>query len=127
MTVYSGVLGRNQSIPKSITKTSNRAAAGDARNASIGRLNIFLLFAVMLAVLAYIIFSNFLVSQRYLLNSLRSNFNQENIELAGSENGGSDIDLGAIINFARNTGMVEAKDTAIIFGDQRFALEEAGR
>lgn len=127
MAVYSSVLSRNQSIPKSIPKTSNQVVASDARNASIGRLNILLLFAAMLAVSAYIIFSNFLVSQRYLLNSLRSNFNQENVKLAGSKSGGSDIDLETIINFARNTGMVEAKDAAIVFGDQRFALEEVGR
>lgn len=84
------------------------------------KINIILLAVATLAVLAYVVLSNVLVSRRYLLNSLKAEFGRES---AQSINTNSEPNIESLINFAENAGMVEAKDTATILMDSTFAFD----
>jgi len=78
--------------------------------------------------LGYVLMANLIISQRYVLESRRARFDQ--ISVSSVESGpaiGGDDELNALLIFARNTGMVEAKDTAVILNDSDFALSGADR
>lgn len=84
------------------------------------KVNIILVIVAMLAILVYVMLSNIFVSQKYLLNSLKAEFDRESIQ---SVNVNSEPDIETLINFAKTAGMVEAEDTSTILMDSAFALE----
>lgn len=85
------------------------------------KLNILLSAVVLLVILVYVIISNALISQKYLLNSLRAEFSRASIQSAGAN---SEKNIESLIHFAENAGMIEAKDTATILMDSGFALDQ---
>lgn len=112
MTVYSGVLRHERNI----RAPEARAIAPELPR----KINTGLLSIAILVILAYIMLSNVLVSQKYLLNSLKTEFNRES---AQSVNINSRPDIGSLIDFAENAGMIGAKDTAMILIDSAFAFD----
>lgn len=88
------------------------------------KINAVLLTVAVPVILAYIVFSNLLVSQKYLLNSQKAEFNRQSTLLADPNTVVVDTSLELLINFAINTGMVEAKDTVVLFSNSTFALED---
>lgn len=86
-------------------------------------MNLILGGLVILCLLAYIFIANFLVSQRYLLETLRRQLSQASTEL---EQRNSEIENGYNLEqltvFARTLGMTEAKETDSVFEDNGVAL-----
>lgn len=82
--------------------------------------NIFLSLIAMLVILAYVIIANMLVSQKYLLNSLKAEFGNRSTQSANVK---PESDIEFLINFAKTSGLVEAKDTAAILMYSTFALD----
>ncbi|MDP2664661.1 MAG: hypothetical protein Q8O97_01695 [bacterium] len=117
MTVYSGVLSRPLQI-----KDKHRAVSVKIEHASVFRLNLVLLLMAAITIVAYVFISNLLVAQRYALNLRKSELSQLNAKLAAKDQYGGGEDLKALLRFAQNSGLVEAKDTDSILENDGLAI-----
>src|SRR3989344_8904199 len=78
------------------------------------RLNLILLLIAVTASAVYVFTSNLLVARRYVLNLRKSELSQLNAKLTAEDRDNRSEDLGALLYFAQNYGLVGAKDTDFI-------------
>lgn len=128
MAVYSGVLSRPFRQVSALAKASadkqdkHRAVYIKIEHTPVFRSNLILLLIATITIVVYVFISNLLVAQRYALNLHKSEINQLNVKLTveGRDNRGEE--LGVLLHFAQNYGLVEAKDTDSILEKDGFAI-----
>lgn len=130
MAAYSGVAGSKLAAVRfgedkfhesPLWKSQRRiVSAKEVPASAFFRVNLVLVFLALASVLFYIFLSNFLVSQKYLLNLRRQQFNQLSAELSSESVGHSRIN--DLLSFVRASGMVEAVDAGTILEDSGVAL-----
>lgn len=128
MTVYSGILSRPFRQVYAFAKPSadkqgrRQAVSIRIEHTSVFRLNLILLLIAAFIILAGVFISNLLVAQRYALNLRKSELGQLNAMLAAEDQYGGGEDLRALLRFAQNSGLVEAKDIDSILEKDGFAV-----
>ncbi|MBI2063583.1 MAG: hypothetical protein HYT65_01155 [Candidatus Yanofskybacteria bacterium] len=114
MTVYVGALNNRHQAAASVKL---------GHHTSVFKLNLFLMLAAMIVIMVYVFTSNLMVARRYALNLRKSELNQLNARLAAeNQYGGRGEDLRALLSFAQNYGLVEAKDIDSILEKDGFAI-----
>lgn len=117
MTVYSHAIGSNDLINAKISsKVSFKAGPA--------RLNLALLCLAVLFLAGYVFLSNFLTSQKYLMNVHKSELNQLGAISASNNQDADSQALNELMFFAQRSGMVEAKDFGVILENNNFALSK---
>ena len=126
LTVYSNVI-RGDGLVNTKTRRHQAIPQGSLYKAGpVLKLNLALLTLAILFMLGYVFMSNSLTSQKYILDTRKSEFNQISAQAAASGDNGSDgYDLKALTAFAQKSGMVEAKNFGVIWADNNFALSDA--
>ena len=90
------------------------------------RLNLALIFLMLVTVLGYVFASNLLVSQRYILGVRKQQFNQISsaLQTADSELSGEG-EVEGLLLFVQASGMVEVKDAGFVVEEGEVALSGA--
>ena len=83
------------------------------------RVNSLLLVFSVLLVVGYVVLSNYIVSQDYAAENLKKEASKAEIN---TQNAGSTTTIADLMVFAREHGMVEAKETDALFEDAGVAL-----
>ena len=114
MTAYVGLLNNRHQADASVKL---------GYHTPVFKLNLFLMSVAVIVIMIYVFTSNLMVARRYALNLRKSELSQLNARLA-TENqyGGRGEDLRALLSFAQNYGLVEAKDIDSILEKDGFAL-----
>jgi TctA family transporter len=111
-------------VPDVLCGARERSFSERARSRSlIFRLNFTLVAVFIATLLAYVFLSNFLVSQKYILNVSRQKLNQASAALS-NETSAEIYNMKDLLLFAQTSGLVEAKEIGVILEESGIALSE---
>lgn len=92
-----------------------------------GRVSLVLSTIALALIVFYLFISNFIVSQKYALNAARLELGGVSVDLAVEGSGEAmEPAITKIINYAQNSGMIEARATDSIVEDSGFAVSIPG-
>src|SRR3989344_4652595 len=111
MTTYSATIGKG-----------NLAIARIERP-SVYKLNFVLLIILIISAVAFVFMANLRVAWEYSLNLDRNKLSTLNTQSVSQDQSSANPDLEALLLFAQESGMIEAKDVSSILQDGSFAME----
>ena len=93
------------------------------RSGKFSKLNLALAIGALSFVVSYIFISNFVVSQRYALDAAKLELGGVSADLAVEKDGkATEPAITKVLDYAQNSGMIEAKASDSIVEDSGFAI-----
>ncbi|MBI2669592.1 MAG: hypothetical protein HYX20_00370 [Candidatus Yanofskybacteria bacterium] len=104
------------------TKYAHFGEGVKIEHSSVFKLNLILLLIAGITIAAYVFISNLMVARKYALNLRKSEISQLNAKLAAEDQQYGGENLETLLRFAKNYGLVEAKDNDSILEKDGFAV-----